>query len=410
MYDAIIIGARCAGSPTGMLLARQGFKVLLVDRATFPSDTISTHILWPHGAEVLARWGLLGRLAATGAPPICRQMTFDVGPFALRGAIPDANGGLGGFCPRRTVLDALLVHAAAEAGVEVREGFTVDEVLMSGDAVAGIRGHARAGAPIEERARIVIGADGVNSLVARSVHAAQYEARAVAACCYYSYFSGVRQDDIELYVRDHHAFGGAPTNDGLHLVMVNWPTSDFPAVRAETERHVTRALASSPDFAARVGEGRREEPWHGTAGVPGYLRKPYGKGWALVGDASYCRDPITAQGISDAFIDAEMLAAALRTAWTGSGTLDDLLAAHETARNDRVRPMYEFTSHLAALEPPAPEMRALFGALRGNQDATNAFLSAITGAIPLQDFMSPGNLGRIMAAATHVDGQTSTPM
>jgi 2-polyprenyl-6-methoxyphenol hydroxylase-like FAD-dependent oxidoreductase len=144
--------------------------------------------------------------------------------------------------------------------------------------------------------------------------------------------------------------------------------------------------------------------------VPGYLRKPYGKGWALVGDASYCRDPITAQGISDAFIDAEMLAAALRTAWTGSGTLDDLLAAHETARNDRVRPMYEFTSHLAALEPPAPEMRALFGALRGNQDATNAFLSAITGAIPLQDFMSPDNLGRIMAAATHADGQTSTPM
>ena len=108
MYDAIIVGARCAGSPTAMLLAQQGFKVLLVDRATFPSDTISTHILWPHGAEILARWGLLPTLAATGAPPICRRMTFDVGPFALRGAIPDANEGMGGFCPRRTVLDSLL--------------------------------------------------------------------------------------------------------------------------------------------------------------------------------------------------------------------------------------------------------------------------------------------------------------
>ena len=121
-----------------------GFKVLLVDRAAFPSDTISTHILWPHGAEILARWGLLDTLAATGLPPICRRMTFDVGPFALRGTIPDANEGRGGFCPRRTVLDSLLVKAAAECGVEVRESFTVDELLLTGDTVVGVRGHGRA--------------------------------------------------------------------------------------------------------------------------------------------------------------------------------------------------------------------------------------------------------------------------
>src|SRR4029450_7029546 len=149
MYDAIIVGARCAGSPTAMLLARQGFKVLLVDRATFPSDTISTHILWPHGAEILARWSLLGALAATGLPPICRPMTFDVGPFALRGAIPDANDGLGGFCPRRTVLDTLLLRAAAEAGVDVREGFSVDELLVTNGSVTGIRGHGRGARPVE---------------------------------------------------------------------------------------------------------------------------------------------------------------------------------------------------------------------------------------------------------------------
>ena len=399
MHDAIIVGARCAGSPTAMLLARQGFKVLLVDRATFPSDTISTHILWPHGAEILARWGLLGRLAATGVPPICRPMMFDVGPFALRGAIPDANNGMGGFCPRRTVLDSLLVDAAADAGVEVRERFTVNELLVADDVVVGVRGHGRDGRPVEEQARVVIGADGVNSFVAQAVRAAEYDARPVAACAYYSYFSGVRQDDIELYVRDHHAFGGAPTNEGLHLVMVNWPARDFPAVRTDVEGHVWRALESAPDFAARVRAGRREEKWYGTAGVPGYLRKPYGKGWALVGDASYNKDPITAQGISDAFIEAEMIATTLGAAWSGVGTLEDGLVAHEVARNERVRPMYEFTSQLAALEPPPPEMRALFGALRDNQDATDAFLSAITGAIPLPDFMSNENLSRIMAAA-----------
>ena len=403
MYDAIIVGARCAGSSTAMLLARQGFKVLLVDRATFPSDTISTHILWPHGAEMLARWGLLQSLAATGLPPICRRMTFDVGPFALRGTIPDANGGMGGFCPRRTVLDSLLVNAAVACGVEVRESFVVDELLVTADTVVGVRGHGTGATPVEERARVIIGADGVNSFVARAVRAPEYDVRPVAACCYYSYFSGVPQDDLELYVRDHCAFGGAPTNDGLHLVMVNWPTKDFPAVRADVEGRFWRALEMSPDFFARVREGRREEKWYGTAGVPGYFRKPYGKGWALVGDAGYNKDPITAQGISDAFIDAEMLAEALSEGLSGDGAFEELLAAHEAARNERVRPMFQFTSQLAALEPPPPEMQALFGALRGNQDAANAFLSAITGAIPLPDFMSTENLGRIMAAARDVE-------
>jgi 2-polyprenyl-6-methoxyphenol hydroxylase-like FAD-dependent oxidoreductase len=402
MYHAIVIGARCAGSPTAMLLARRGFKVLLVDRAIFPSDTISTHILWPHGAEVLAQWGLLPRLADTGVPPICRRMTFDVGPFALHGTIPDANNGRGGFCPRRTVLDGLLVNAAAEAGVEIREGFTVDELLVTDGAVVGVRGHARGARSIDEHARIVIGADGVNSFVARAVQAPEYDVRPVAACGYYSYFSGVTSDDIELYVRDHYAFGGAPTNDGLQLVMVNWPARDFPRVRADVEGHVWRALEAAPNFVARVRGGRREEKWYGTAGVPGYFRKPYGNGWALVGDASYNRDPITAQGITDAFIDAESLTEALTAALSGNGAFEEPLAAHETARNERVRPMYEFTNQLAALEPPPPEMQALFGALRGHQDATNAFLSAITGAIPLPDFMSNENLGRIMAAAKEV--------
>jgi 2-polyprenyl-6-methoxyphenol hydroxylase-like FAD-dependent oxidoreductase len=403
MYDVIVVGARCAGSPAAMLLARRGFKVLLVDRATFPSDTISTHIVWPHGAEILARWGLAERLAETGAPPICRRMTFDVGPFALRGSIPDANDGLGGFCPRRTVLDHLLGTAAVEAGAEVREGFIVDDLLMADDTVVGIRGHGRNSQPVEERARIVVGADGVSSFVARAVGAEEYDTRPVAACGYYSYFSGVEQADIELYVRNYHAFGGVPTNDGLHLVMVNWPAADFPRVRSDIEGSVWRALESAPDFARRVRAGRREEKWYGTAGVPGYFRKPYGKGWALAGDASYNRDPITAQGISDAFIDAENLAATISAVLSGHASFEESFAAHETTRNERVRPMYEFTTQLAALEPPPPEMQALFGALRGNQNATDAFLSAITGAIPLHDFMSSENIGRIMAAANAVE-------
>ena len=399
MYDAIIVGARCAGSPTGMLLARRGYRVLLVDKAAFPSDTISTHILWPHGAAFLERWGLSGALEATGVPPICLRMTFDVGPVALHGTVADANEGRGGFCPRRKVLDNVLLEAAAASGVEIRDAFTVEGLVFEGDTVAGIRGRQRNGATVEERARLVIGADGVHSLVAKAVRAPEYDRRPIAACAYYSYFSDVPQDDIELYVRDHCALGGAPTNDGLHLVMVNWPTAEFPVVRADIDGHVQRALTLAPDFAARVNSGRREETWYGTAGVPNYFRKPYGKGWALVGDAGYNRDPITAQGMSDAFIEAERLVDAIDAGFSGAADLERTLAAMETARNARVRPMYEFTYQLAALEPPPLPMQQLFAALPGNQEATNAFLSAITGASPLGAFFSPENMRRVMSAA-----------
>jgi flavin-dependent dehydrogenase len=125
-YDVIVIGARCAGSPTAMLLARQGHRVLLVDRATFPSDTLSTHVVHPPGVAALDRWGVLDPLRATNCPPI-DTYSFDFGPFTLAGA-PGTPDSPVAYCPRRTVLDKLLVDAAAESGVEVREAFTVDEI------------------------------------------------------------------------------------------------------------------------------------------------------------------------------------------------------------------------------------------------------------------------------------------
>jgi flavin-dependent dehydrogenase len=174
MYDAIIVGARCAGAPTAMLVARNGYRVLLVDKATFPSDTISTHIIWPHGAEVMDRWGLLDRLEATGCPPVARRLIFDVGPFALKGGVTDTNAGRGGFCPRRTVLDRLFVDTAVEAGAELREGFTVETLLWDDDRVVGPKGHSRTGRRVDDRAQIVVGAEGVQSLVAKAVKAPDY--------------------------------------------------------------------------------------------------------------------------------------------------------------------------------------------------------------------------------------------
>jgi 2-polyprenyl-6-methoxyphenol hydroxylase-like FAD-dependent oxidoreductase len=399
MHDAIIVGARCAGAPTAMLLARKGYRTLLVDKATFPSDTISTHILWPHGAAVMDRWGLLDRLAATGCPAVALRLRFDVGPFALEGGVTDTNGGRGGFCPRRTVLDKLLVDVAVAAGAELREGFSVETLLWDGDRVAGIRGHTRTGGTIDERARIVIGADGVHSLVAKAVGAAEYEVRPPLTTNYYTYYSGFEAGDLEQYIRDYQAVGCFPTHDGLTLIAVLWPSRRFREVRTDIEGHFRQVLESTPSVADRLLGARREEKWVGTAGLPNYFRQAFGPGWALAGDAAYHKDPITAQGISDAFLDAEGLAAALDESWSGRQPPGDALAAHQAARDERVRPMYEFTCQMATLEPPPPQMQRLFLALRGNQEATNQFYSAITGSRPLPAFMNPENLGRIMANA-----------
>ncbi|MGH2708947.1 MAG: NAD(P)/FAD-dependent oxidoreductase, partial [Actinomycetota bacterium] len=349
-YDAIVVGARCAGSPTAMLLARKGFKVLVVDRATFPSDTISTHLVHPPGIAALKRWGLLERLTATGCPPISTY-SFDFGPFTISGApgaadIPVAYG------PRRTVLDKLLVDAASEAGAEVREGFTVGEVLIENGRVTGVRGHSKGGPSVTEYARVVIGADGWHSRVAKVVHPVQYHEKPQLLAGYYTYWSGLPTDGrFETYIRPDRGFAAWPTNDDLTLVIGGWPFAEFEANKKDIEGNYLKMLELAPPFAERVHAARREARFVGTA-VPNFFRKPYGPGWALVGDAGYNKDFITAQGIHDAFRDAELCATALDEAFSGARCFDVAMGEYQSTRDEHVLPMYEFTTQLATLEPP----------------------------------------------------------
>jgi flavin-dependent dehydrogenase len=398
MYDAIVVGARCAGSPTAMLLARKGYRVLLLDRAGFPSDTLSTHYIHQPGVARLKRWGLLDKVVASNCPP-ARQLSFDVGPFTLVGTPPPADGVAYGYAPRRTVLDKILVEAAVAAGAELREHFTVKELLTDGERVTGIRGHAVGGAMVTEQARIVIGADGLRSLVARSVQAPTYNVRPTLTCTYYSYWSGIPIEGPELYPRPGRMVLAGPTNDGQALVQVYWPNAMFHEVRADFEGNFMKALDLAPGLADRVRNGKRSERFHGTADLPFFFRKPYGPGWALVGDAGYHKDPITAEGITDAFRDAELLAEAIDDGFSGRRLLDEALAAYEQRRNEEALPIYEFTYQLAALEPPPPEMQQLFAALYQDQEQTNRFFGTIAGTVPIPEFFAPENLGRIIGAA-----------
>ena len=388
MYDAIVVGARCAGSPTAMLLARRGLRVLVVDRAGFPSDTLSTHYIHQPGVERLRRWGLLDRVVATGCPP-ARRLTFDVGPFALSAAPPPAGGSDAAYAPRRRLLDQVLVEAAAEAGAEVRERFSMSEVLIEDGRVTGIRGRAPGGATVTERARIVVGADGVHSRVAKAVGAPAYDARPGRTCAYYTYWDGLPLDGAELYPRPGRMVIAGPTNEGRAVVTSFWPRPEFHRVRADVEGAFLDAVALAPSLAERMRAGSRAEPFRGSGDLPFFFRRPYGPGWALVGDAGSHKDPLTAQGITDAFRDAELLSEAIADGLGGRRPLGEALAGYGRRRDEEARPMYEFTHELAALAPPSPEMQALFGALRDDPEATSRFFGTIAGTVPMTEFPAP---------------------
>jgi 2-polyprenyl-6-methoxyphenol hydroxylase-like FAD-dependent oxidoreductase len=389
-YDAIVVGARCAGSPTAMLLARRGYRVMLVDRATFPSDTVSTHVVQPLGVAALARWGLLDRLTATGCPPI-HTFAFDFGPVTISGA-PGTSDAPVAYCPRRTVLDKLLVDAAAEAGAEVREGFTVEEVLIEQGRVVGVKGRSHSGDAVTERAEVVVGADGWDSVVADAVKPERYNEKPPLLAAYYSYWSGLPNDGrFEIYIRPHRGFATAPTHDNQTLIVGGWPYSEFAANKQDVEGNFLKMLELAPEFVKRVRGAKRETRFAGAV-LPNYFHKPYGPGWVLVGDAGYIKDSITAQGINDAFRDAERCAIALDDSFTGARSFDDVMGAYQRGRDEHVLPMYEFTCQLATLEPPPAEMQQLLGAIHDNQQAMDGFAKMNAGTI------SPAEFGAVVTA------------
>jgi flavin-dependent dehydrogenase len=305
------------------------------------------------------------------------------------------------YGPRRTVLDKLLVDAAAEAGAEVRESFTVEEIVAEDETVTGIRGHARGGETVTERAQVVIGADGKHSLVAKAVKPESYNERPSQLAMYYAYWSGLPVTGFETTIRAEGRRGWAalPTHDGLTCMPFGWPVEEFKANRGDIEGNFFAAIDLAPEFAKRVRSAKRESKFIGSAELPGYFRKPFGPGWVLVGDAGYHKNPITAMGINDAFRDAELAAGALDDAFTGRRSFEEGMGDYQRTRDQVATPVYEFTCDFATMEPPPPEMQQLIGAMQGNQEAQDAFISVQASTMPAPEFFAPENVGKIMSQA-----------
>jgi flavin-dependent dehydrogenase len=406
VYDVIVVGARCAGSPTAMLLARKGHRVLHLEKARFPKDTVSTLLIHQPGLARLQAWGLLDRVRATGCPP-ADKATWDLGSLRLSGSAPPVDGIAELYCPRRTLLDPILAEASAEAGAEVRQGFTVKELVFEEGRVVGTRGREAGGEVVEDRASIVVGADGLRSVVARAVDAPRYNERPPLTSQLYSFYSGVPCDGVEIFVGDRSGAALLPTNDGLTLVATGWALTRTwdPASTAE-DRHAA-VLLERPDVADRVAAGRREERLYGMANIPNFFRTSHGRGWALVGDAGYHKDPITAEGITDAFRDAELLVEAIDAGLTGRVPLDEALAAHEQRRNEIAMPLYEFTCNIASMEPLDARTNVLFQAISRSQEHTDRFLGIAGGAVHPFEFFSAENVQRVLADAQSSEARSA---
>lgn len=349
-HDVVVVGARCAGAATAMLLATAGHDVLLLDRTAFPSDTLSTHAIARGGVVQLKRWGLLQAVLDTGAPPL-RNVEFHSHGLTIERTIKERTGVDMLVAPRRHVLDTLLVNAAMSAGARVVTGVTVDGVRRADDGrVTGVRARNSKGR-LEIESRFVVGADGLRSRIARSVGANFTEVRDTNGATHYAYFAG-DWPAMEYYLGDRLFAGVFPTNNGEACV---WVCS--PADVALRFRRLNRTLddafeamirTAAPELAERIRTSTiRTSTTRGMIGMPNHIRQPVGAGWALVGDAGYHRDAITGHGISDAFRDADLLATALDSVLSGAAGEAPALTGYQVERDHQLREIFEITCELA---------------------------------------------------------------
>jgi 2-polyprenyl-6-methoxyphenol hydroxylase-like FAD-dependent oxidoreductase len=395
LYDVIVIGARVAGAATALLMARQGLRVLVVDRARFPSDTLSTHQVHLCGVACLRRWGLLDRLIKAGTPAT-RQLRYDARGLVLSGRFPQFEGGDALYSPRRLVLDKVLIDAARDAGAEVREAFAVDTVTTADRRVVRIRGRHAGGRMIEETARFIVGADGKHSLVAKTVGAHAYCERGRRSLAYYAYWDGLSTDGGQIFIRHRRAFGVWPTNDGLVVTFIAAPLEEFPAFRSNAEAKCMEALDMTGKFGAEVRSARRVGPFRGTSDLPNHFMKPYGPNWALVGDAGLVMDPITGQGISQALCDAELLSNAVACSYGGGRPLMPSLADYERRRNRRALPIFKFTTDVASFSSRHADEDILLKALVDKPDEIQRFFGVIAGIETFGQYCSLPHLLKVL--------------
>lgn len=372
MYDVIVVGGRCAGAPTAMLMASQGHRVLMLDKDPPASDMAhSTHILQPIAIAKLRKWGILPALEAVC--PSFEYYSLDLGPAVVRGKPPPVDGDARVFAPRRHVIDAIVANTAVAAGVEYRAETKVVDLIRDGNTVAGVKAVGATGGTESIAARLVIGADGPSSVVAKLVAAARYHEAPAQQATVWGYWNGIPVRELQLTIRPGRAVYACPTSGGDAMIGVNWVIDDFSAARADIARAYHAVIQElTPELAALIARSTLSTPLR-IGSTRNFLRVPYGAGWALVGDAGHKKDSCTAQGITE----------------------PDGLRAWHLARDARLIPLHELTVQMAKFAAPDAAETALYRALAGNPNATTRFLGLISGSTSPAEFFAPEHIEAI---------------
>ncbi|MDQ3470434.1 MAG: FAD-dependent monooxygenase [Actinomycetota bacterium] len=341
----MVVGARAAGAATAMLLARQGLRVVVVDRSRFGADTLSTHALMRGGVLQLHRWGLLDQVIAAGTPAV-RRASFAYGDERVVVGIKPSHGVDALYAPRRTVLDPILVEAAAGAGAEVRYGITITDLRRDRSGrVTGVVGRDGHGRCVVISARLVVGADGLRSTVASRV-GAPVERTGTGACAFvYGYWSDLDVDGYEWVFRPGAMVGVIPTNDAQACVFVGGAPAGVGRGGMTVLRDILARAA--PDITARLDAATAPVGVRTFSGWPGHIRRSWGRGWALVGDAGYWKDPISAHGLTDALRDAELLARAITSSLVHDQDEGETLRGYQRTRDRLSAQLFETTDVIA---------------------------------------------------------------
>lgn len=399
MYDVIVVGARCAGASTAMLLARRGHRVLMLDKDPPGEDmTHSTHFVQPIAVSKLRTWGLLPALEAIC--PSFDTYSLDFGTAVIKGKPPQVGGDARAFCPRRNVLDPILVAAAEAAGVEYRPHSKVVDVIRQDDAVAGLQVVTPDGDTRAISARLVVGADGPASTIAKAVGAERYREAPAQQATMWGYWSNIQVEGLELTLRPGRAVYAGPTSGGDTMIGVNWVMEDFTRLRREVEASYHATIEQlTPALAIQIKKSALSTPLR-LGSTRNFLRVPYGPGWVLLGDAGHKKDPCTAQGITDAFIDADACTLIIDRGLRGERPLLEVLKEWHAARDARLVPFHDMTIQMAKFAAPDAAESALYQALAQNVAATTQFLGLITGSTNPQEFFASANIGAILAESS----------
>jgi len=378
-YDAVIIGARCAGAATAMLLAMRGLSVLAIDRGAYGTDTLSTHALMRGAVAQLARWGLLDAIKSAGTPPV-EMATFHYGDEAVGVPIRSGSSFDALYAPRRTVLDRVLADAARDAGAELAFGCALDALIQDRSGrVCGIRYRDRDGILSEVGANIVIGADGIRSKVAELAGAATSIQGKSASAVLFGYFKGMPNEGYHFLYRPGLTGGMIPTNDGESCVFVGFPAGQSAGeLGPDAETRFRTGLSEiAPWLAKVVAQSERAGKLRSFGGVRGYLRQAHGPGWALVGDAGYFKDPATAHGITDAFRDAELLARAVAAG--DERALED----YQHLRDALSLPLFNVTDSIASFDWTLEQLKPRLATLSEAMQTEVRVLQMVVSRTPL---------------------------